>query len=138
MNDKIKELDRPIVKYIRKRLETAVTPLAEELGVAIDFGSCTFNTSNCKLQLKVSVLDGDGRAITEEGESFRNNAKLFGLEPDDLGKEFTFRGQSYTICGLKPKSRKYPVIARSDNGKDYKFPCRTVLEALGREVPAWL
>jgi hypothetical protein len=138
MDDKIKELDRPTVKYITKRLESAVKPLAEALGVAIDFGSCTFNTSNCKLQLKVSVLDGDGRAITEESESFRSNAKLFGLEPDDLGKEFTFRGQLYTICGLKPKSRKYPVIARADNGKDYKFPCRTVLEALGREVPAWL
>lgn len=138
MDDKIKELDRPTVKYVKKRLETAVTPLAEELGVAIDFGSCTFNTSNCKLQLKVSVLDPDGKAMTEESESFRTNAKLFGLEPDDLGREFTFRGQSYTICGLKPKSRKYPVIARSDNGKDYKFACRTVLSALGREAPDWL
>jgi hypothetical protein len=88
--------------------------------------------------LKVSVLDGDGKAITEESESFRSNAKLLGLEPDDLGKEFTFRGQLYTICGLKPKSRKYPVIARSDNGKDYKFGSRTVLSALGRQVPDWL
>ena len=138
MDDKIKGLDRPTVKHITKRLETAVRPLAEELGLAIEIGSCTFNTSNCRFQLKVSVLDGDGKAITEESESFRSNAKLFGLEPDDLGKEFVFRGQSYNICGLKPKSRKYPVIARSDNGKDYKFTCRMVLSALGREVPDWL
>ena len=138
MDDKIKELDRPTVKYIRKRLEAALTPLAEELGVAIDFGSCTFKTNNCRLQLRVSVLDPDGKAITEESESFRSSAKLFGLEPDDLGKEFTFRSQLYTICGLKPKSRKYPVVARSDNDKDYKFGCRTILIALGREVPDWL
>jgi len=138
MDDKIKELDRPTVKYIRKRLKTALAPVADELGIAIDFGSCTFKTNNCRLQLRVSVLDPDGKAITEESASFRSNAKLFGLEPDDLGKEFTFRGQSYTICGLKPKSRKYPVIARSDNGKDYKFACRTILTALGREVPDWL
>jgi hypothetical protein len=138
MDDKIKELDIAAVKYIRKRLETAVKPLAEELGVAIDIGGCTFNASNCRFQLKIAVLDSNGKAITEESESFRSNAKLFGLEPDDLGKEFVFRGQSYTICGLKPKSRKYPVIARSDNGKDYKFGCRTVLSALGREVPDWL
>jgi hypothetical protein len=76
--------------------------------------------------------------ITEEIESFKTNAKLFGFEPDDLGKEFSFQGQSYTICGLKPKSRKYPVIAQSAGGKNYKFACRSVLEALGREVPAWL
>ena len=138
MKNKIKKLDRPTVKYIKKRLESAVKPLAEELGVAIDLGNCTFKTSNCKFQLKFAVLDPDGKAMTEESESFTSSAKLFGLEPDDLGKEFMYRRQSYTICGLKPKSRKYPVIARSDNGKDYKFACRTVLEALGREVPAWL
>ena len=138
MKNKVTKLDRPTVKYIRKRLEAAVKPLAEELGVAIDLGNCTFKTSNCKFQLKFAVLDPDGEAITEESESFRSSAKLFGLEPDDLGKEFTYRRQSYTICGLKPKSRKYPVIARSDNGKDYKFACRVVLEALGRDVPNWL
>jgi len=138
MDNKIKKLDRPTIKYIRKRLETAAKPLAEELGVAIDFGSCTFKPSNCRFQLKVSVLDADGKAITGESESFRSSARLFGLEPDDLGREFVFRGQSYTVCGLKPKSRKYPVIARSGNGKDYKFDCQTVLGALGREVPDWL
>lgn len=107
MENKIIKLDRSTVKYITKRLETTLKPLAEELGLAIDFGNCTFKTANCKLQLKVAVLDGDGKAITEESESFKNNAKLFGLEPDDLGK-------------------------------DYKFACRTVLSALGREAPDWL
>ena len=138
MKNKVTKLDRPTVKYIRKRLEAAVKPLAEELGVAIDLANCTFKTNNCRFQLKFAVLNPDGEAITEESESFRSSAKLFGLEPDDLGKEFTYRRQSYTICGLKPKSRKYPVIARSDNGKDYKFACRVVLEALGRDVPNWL
>lgn len=138
MDNKITKLDRTTVKHITKRLETAFKPLAEELGVAIDIGSCTFNASNCRFQMKVAVLDCDGKAITEESVSFRSNAKLFGFEPDDLGNKFVFRGQSYTICGLKPKSCKYPVIARSDNGKDYKFTCRMVLSALGREVPDWL
>jgi len=138
MKNKIPKLDRPTVKYIRKRLEAAVKPLAEELGVVIDLGSCTFQTSNCRFQLKVAVLNSDGEAMTEEIDSFRSNAKLFGFEPDDLGKEFIYRRQSYTICGLKPKSRKYPVVARSDSGKNYKFACRTVLEVLGRDVPDWL
>ena len=138
METKITKLDKPTVKYIRERLKAAVKSLAEELGVVIDIGNCTFKMSNCRFQLKVAVLDTDGKAVTEESESFRSNAKLFGFEPGDLGKEFIFQGQSYTICGFKPKSRKYPLIARSDNGKDYKFACRTVLGALGRKVPAWL
>jgi len=138
MKNKITKLNRPTVKYIRKRMEAAVKPLAEELGVVIDLANCTFKTNNCRFQLKVAVLNSDGEAMTEEIDSFRSNAKLFGLDPDDLGREFIYRGQSYTICGFKPKSRKYPVIARSGNGKDYKFACRTVIGALGREVPDWL
>ena len=138
METKIKQLDKSTMQYIRKRLKATVEPLAKELGVVIDLGSCTFQTSNCRFQLKVAVLDCDGKAITEEADAFRRSAILFGFESADLGKEFTFQGQPYAICGFKPKSRKYPVIARSGNGKDYKFACRTVLEALGRGVPDWL
>jgi hypothetical protein len=138
METVIKQLDKPTVTYLRRRLKAALTPLAEELGVVIDLGHCTFQPSNCRFQLRIAVLDSNGTAITEEIESFKHNAKLFGFEPADLGREFVFQGQPYTIFGFKPKSRKYPVIARSGNGKNYKFPCRAVLEALGKEVPPWL
>jgi hypothetical protein len=138
METVIRQLDRATVTYIRKHLEVALKPLAEKLGVAIDLGQCTFEVSNCRFQLRIAVRDCNGKAITEEAESFKHNAKLFGLEPADLGKEFNSQGQSYTICRLRAKSRKYPVIARSGNGKNCKFPCRTVLEALGRDVPPWL
>ena len=126
------------VQHIRKRLTAAVKPLAGEIGAVIDLGNCTFSENNCRFKLNVALLDGDGKAITEEADCFKNNAKLFGFEPDDFGRKFTFRGQSYTVCGLKPKSSKYPVIATSGNGKSYKFPCRAVLEALGKDVPDWL
>ena len=138
METTIRQLDKPTVTYIRKHLEAVLKPLAEKLGVAIDLGQCTFEVSNCRFQLKIAVRDSNGKAITEETESFKRNAKLFGLEPADLGKEFNYQGQPYTICGLRTKSRKYRVIARAGNGKNYKFPCRTVLEALGKEVPPWL
>ena len=138
METVIRQLDRATVTYIRKHLEAALKPLAEKLGVAIDLGHCTFEVSNCRFQLKIAVRDCNGKPITEETEFFKHNAKLFGLEPADLGREFVFQGQTYTTCGLRTKSRKYPVTARAGNGKNYKFPSRTVLEALGREVPPWL
>jgi hypothetical protein len=138
METKITKLDKPTVKYLRERLRTIVKPLAKELGIAIDLDNCTFAANNCRFQLKVALLDNSGKAITEDADCFRDNAKLFGFEPDDLGRKFSFQGQPYTICGLKPKSHKYPVIARSADGKNYKFPCRTVLSALGRKVSDWL
>ena len=138
MDSTIKQLDRATVTYIRKHLEAALQPLAEKLGVAIDLGRCTFEVSNCRFQLKIAVRNASGEVLTEEAESFKHNAKLFGFEPADLGKEFNYQDQPYTICGLKAKSHKYPVIGRAGNGKSYKFPCRAVLEALGRQVSPWL
>ena len=135
METKITKLDKPKIKYIRKRLETTLKPLAKELGVSIDPGNCTFRESNCRFQLKIAVLDSGGKPITEEADTFKDNASLFGFEASDLGRGFIFQGKPYTVCGLSPKSRKYPVIARSANGKKYKFPCKTVLRALGRKVP---
>jgi hypothetical protein len=138
METTIKQLDKPIVQYIRKRLQAAIEPLAKELGVAMDLGRCTFQASHCRFQLKVAVRSAGGEAMTEEAEAFKHSAKLFGFEPEDLGRQFVFQSQTYTVCGLRPKGRKYPVIARTADGKDYKFDCRTVLSALGRDVPAWL
>ena len=138
MEATITKLDRATIRYIAKRLTEAVEPLAKELGIEIDIGSCTYAANNCKFQLKIALLDYDGKAITEDVECFNGNAELFGFEPDDLGRKFIFRGQSYTICGLSPRSRKYPVIAQSQDGKDYKFPCQIVLSALGKKTPVWL
>ena len=76
MKTKIGQLNKSKVKYIRKRLEAAVEPLAKELGVVIDLGNCTFQTSNCRFQLKIAVLDSNGKPVTEEVYSFRYNANL--------------------------------------------------------------
>ena len=138
METLITKLDGPAVRYIAKRLTEAVEPMAKELGMVIDVGSCRYGENNGRFQLKIALLDSSGKAISEDVELFNNNAKLFGFEPNDLGREFAFRGQSYTICGLSPKSRKYPVIAQSQNGKNYKFPCRIVLDALNKKTPDWL
>ena len=126
------------ISQLENKTRNELLDLAKELGIVIDLGHCTFQTSNCRFQLKVAVIDSDGKPMTEDADAFRRNAKLFGFESDDLGKEFVFQEQRYTICGFRPKSRKYPIIARAGNGKDYKFACRTVLEALGRDVADWL
>lgn len=138
METKITRLDRPKLKYIRKRMEVALKPVAKELGIVIDIGNCTFQRKNGRFQVKVAVLDSDGKAVTEEVESFYDNAGLYGFKSDDMNRKFICQGKTYTLCGLNPKSHKYPIIAKANNGKEYKFPCRVVLKALGRQVSDWL
>ena len=104
METVIRQLDRATVTYIRKHLEAALEPLAEELGVVVDLGHCTFQPSNCRFQLKIAVRDCNGKPITEQTESFKRNAKLFGLEPADLGKEFIFQGHPILFVVSGPRA----------------------------------
>ncbi len=134
MSTQIKELDRSTTNCVMKRLEALLKPLAEELGVSLTLGKCSFRPTNGRFQVKLSVLDLDGKAITEEMEEFKSYALHYGFSPEDLGKTFVFQRRSFKICGLKPKNRLYPILAKSSDGKGYKFDCQTVLEALGRTI----
>ena len=139
METKITSLDKPKIKFIRKRMESVLNPLAKELGVTIEVCNCTYQPSNCRFQVKLAVLDSGGNPVTEEINLFKNNAKLYGFEPEDMNRQFIYRGKAYTISGLNPKNRKYSIIAKSVvNGKAYKFPCEIVLKALNKQVPDWL
>ena len=40
----------------------------------------------------------------------------------DLGQEFQRSGKTFTIVGLKPRSKKYPILAKCSDGKTYKLP----------------
>lgn len=64
---------------------------------------------------------------------FRMVAPRFGLEPDDFGREFAFRSNTYRIDGLNPAAPRYPVHAsRQPDGKGFRFPVDIVQRALGR------
>jgi len=134
----IKHFDKLTVQYIRQRLQMPLNQLAEELKIMVELGSCTVRVSTCRFRLNLAVLDSKGNPLTEEIEAFRHNAVLFGFEDSDLGKEFSLKGQTYTVSGFSPKSDKSPVLAISTDGKTDRFPCRVVLEALGRKVPNWI
>ena len=134
----IKQLDQLTVQCIRQRLEGALSQISEDLNIMIELGSCNLRMSSCRFQLNLKLLDSKGNPIQEEIEAFKHNAVLFGFEDADLGKEFSVKGQTYTISGFSPKSQKTPVLAKSSDGKSSKFACRIVLEALGRKVPSWM
>jgi len=65
--------------------------------------------------------------------SFNSYCTVFGLKPDDLGKTFHFRGQSYQITGLNPGAPKFAVnVKRVRDGKPFRFPHREIHSLLAR------
>jgi hypothetical protein len=126
-------MDRETVKIIAAKVEAAVRGIAEEHGVQITYKGGNYTESSAVLKLEVAEIRG-GEAVTREAEDFRRNARLLGLQPEDLGREFKdWGGDTYKIVGAKVHSRKYPVLVKNlRTGKTFKFPEGRVQAALSR------
>jgi len=112
-------------------LQAALDTVAAELGYQIQVGNASFSGSQCTFKVECAVVGEDGMAQTREATDFKARAALYGLSPDDLGKVFTNGGERFRVTGLKPKSRKYPIVAvRVKDDKGYKFPADMVKLAL--------
>ena len=135
-------MDRGKAKEIRAFLnelfEKAEKKAERELKVRFSIGSISFGSDNASVKVSVSdvVVSGRGEnkqveVKTKEAMDFKRYAPMFDLEADDFGKTFNMRGKEYKIVGLKPRSKKYPVLAEAD-GKVYKVPVDMVNTYLKR------
>jgi hypothetical protein len=127
-------MDKPKIRDMRPVIEAALKSVEERFGVKVKVGNASFTPNNVVFKVEFAELV-DGKAVTKEIEDFKRNAVFFGLQPDDMGKTFLFRNDAYTVCGLAPKSRKAPVLARRTDGKVFKFPVAEVRLWLGHKRP---
>jgi hypothetical protein len=125
-------LDRKACKLVRDALENTLGDLG--LGVHCDVGRMTYEHDGSKITCKLTVVpvNDDGVAQTPERTDFVTYASGYGLNPDDLDREFKdYDGSKCVIVGLKPRSRKYPILV-AKNGKTYKYPANRVVAALAQ------
>ena len=132
----------PVTKFnqtnvgaILEECREALAPIAEKYGLVLDRKGRTYHHDALPVmfQMLVKKTDEDGNVITADGKAFIEQAVFYGLKPEDLGQEFTSRGKKFRITGLKPRSRKYPVLAEEvATGKTYKFPAEAVKAGLSR------
>lgn len=115
---KIERFDRPTLRRFRSTLEAKLAEIEEEFGVTMNIGSIRFSDTDFTARLSCGLGNADEAAQRE----WDQNCFFFGLKSDDFGRTFTDRGTPFTVTGIKPKSRKYPVLATNSNGTTYKFP----------------
>lgn len=118
----IKTINKDVCQLIRREMEAALKPVAEQFGVQIKYLGGRFNDSNFETRFEVAVKDSDGRAVTRMALHFKQCAVLYGFAPEDLGRKFRHAGVPFEIIGLNPDAPKYPIIAkRVRDGKQYRF-----------------
>ncbi len=115
--------DRQTVKNTRNELQAILETLSKEMGCQIKVAGAMFarDGSNCTFKVEFAAISADGTAETKEVTAFRELAAIYGLRPDDFGKTCVSGGQEFTISGLKPKAKRYPILATRPDGKVYKF-----------------
>ena len=89
-------------------------------------GRITFTDTDFRGKLTVSCGSADDAAERE----FKKYAFRFGLDGSEFGKTFKHGRTSFTISGIKPKSHKYPILAKNARGTEYKFPARYARDAV--------
>ena len=135
-------MDKAKCIAIRELLNKALVDVGASLGVKISVGHASYTSDNAMFKVEAADVVA-GLAVTKEVSDFRFMAGAFGLKPDDLGKKvFIARsgdraaGTEYEICGLKPASTRFPILAkRVRDGTVFKLPAETVRAALGRKRP---
>lgn len=81
--------------------------------------SCLAKSCTPQAKKAQEVLQASANAAQQEWDA---NCWRFDLTVDQFGIIFTFRNKQYTVIGLKPRSLRFPILARNEVGKVYRFP----------------
>ena len=120
----------------------AVRVLQEHFGnrVHVKANNGTIGISNYMAKIEFANIAADGVAETQVVRDFCRLAPTWGLTSNHLGAEFTSRGRRFKICGAKPKSYKYPILADRLNhdgipsGQVFKFQPSYIVSLVSVEV----
>ena len=124
-------MDRNKVKELRVAVNAALELVGKEFGMSIRVGNMRYSDTVINMPVTASMISEDGVVQTPERTDFIALAKFHGLDPAWIDKEFLSRGDTFRICGLKPRSRKYPVLAKNLlTGKTFKFDASEVVRKM--------
>lgn len=123
MNISPKTLDQ-----FRGDFDKAMKALEAQYGVSIELGRIGYDDSKFSAKMTVYSASEGNNGKQEEWASY---APLFGLNESWFGQTVKLSsGKVGTIVGIAPRSKKYPVIVDTTDGKSYKMTAESVSKQL--------
>jgi hypothetical protein len=127
-------LTKKEIKNMRERIEAELEDLGKEMKMEFKVGNASFSANSVTFKLIASTVTLSGVVMTPEVDAWKRNARVFGLDPEDLGANILLNGKLMKFAGLKPSNRKYPVLVEDAQGKTYKIDEGTAQFARQRYV----
>ena len=112
------------LEKFRSEFKDAVSEIEKKHGISISLGGISYSPSSFSSKLEVieSQPDEEGNFVSGEQARFNANCKYLGLTPSHYGVEFMHGNTKFKLIGIKPRNRKYPIIAKSvKTGTIYKL-----------------
>jgi hypothetical protein len=121
MDYKIKQLDKQNIQMLRDAVQKSLDKVGDMYGLTIKLGNIRYDNLSFRSKVEAYV-DEPASGVGYEQEAFNSTCFMYGLKPEDYLKEVTLNGQKFwgtkaKIYGFNPRSRKYPVLVRTDSGQ---------------------
>lgn len=112
---------RDELKAFRIDFQDAVKELEKKYQVNLKLGAISYTANEFHGKVTATKTTPEAKQANAELErlQWKNLATFLGMKEDDYGKSFRDNGKVMTIIGINPKSRKYPILLKADNGKVY-------------------
>jgi hypothetical protein len=133
---KIAHFNSNNINSIRAAIDAKLQEVSQEYGIALTIGGMRYNASEITTRLTVKAIGSDtkdGESIQEASDrvEFARYAQSFGLKPEFFGQIATVNGKDFRIVGIKPRSRKFPILGQEVGGdKVFKLTASSIKSQL--------
>jgi hypothetical protein len=115
-------------------MNALLTPLGEQLGVAISVGRAKYTQNNITFNVEVAKVSATGEVVGRMVEDFLLNCTRYGLKETDLNRVIKFQGTEYQIIGCNPRCWKKSILLKDvARGTIHKSDPSSVAWAISRE-----
>ena len=84
----------------------------EKHEVVVDVGTAKYADTFLKIAVELAEITPDGQIQSEDARTFVARAKLYGLQPTDLNREFLHRGRKFKVTGAGRKNSRCPILCK--------------------------
>lgn len=124
---------------LKAEISAALKDLEARHNIKIGWARGSYDTDgHATLKMELTQNGAPDRMETD----YRFHAPSWGIPADTFGKQFSTASGTYEICGIAPKARSMPILAKKvgggpKNGLIFKFAAEAVQRALGIERPTY-
>lgn len=127
----ITEINRAACRLVDAEALAALEAVATKFGLTVKLKPGSFNSNMFRSSFEFATVGENGQSNDSAAQEFRAWAFAHKIPESALGADFVSRNRTFTLVGYSRRSAKYPFLARSEDGRTFKFSLETIAAKFG-------